>query len=88
MVFYYIVSEMGLIKEINKLRKEINRLLSKGMSSISWKVPIEKNWLSQNFDFLSLKKLLNVNLKKNETELKMQNPTRSFRETNLVLQLI
>ena len=43
--------------EINKLRKEINRLLSKGMSNIYLKVAIEKNWSSQNFDFLSLKNL-------------------------------
>ena len=31
------------IKEINRLRKEINRLLSKGMSNIYLKVTIEKN---------------------------------------------
>ena len=30
----------------------------------------------------------NVNFKKNETESKMQNPTHSFGETNLMLQLI
>ena len=30
--------------EINSLLKEINRLLSKGMSSIYLKVTIEKNW--------------------------------------------
>ena len=30
------------VKEINKLRKEINRLLSKGMSNIYLKVTIEK----------------------------------------------
>ena len=30
----------------------------------------------------------NINFNKNETELKMQNRTHSFRETNLVLQLI
>ena len=46
------------IKEINRLRKEINRLLSKGMSDIYLKVTIEKNSLSQNFDFLGLKNLL------------------------------
>ena len=44
------------IKEINRLRKEINRLLSKGMSSIYLKVTIEKK-RSQNFDFLSLRNL-------------------------------
>ena len=30
----------------------------------------------------------NVNFNKNETELKMENPTHCFRETNLVFQLI
>ena len=48
----------GCFKEINRLRKETNRLLSKGMSNICLKVTIEKNWRSQNFDFLSLKNLL------------------------------
>ena len=39
------------IKEINRLRKEINKLLSKEMSNIyCW-----ENWRSQNFDFQSLK---------------------------------
>ena len=38
------------------LRKEINRALSKGMSNIYLKVTIEeKNWRSQNFNFLGLK---------------------------------
>ena len=38
--------------------KEINRLLSKEMSNIYLKVTIEeKNWRSQNFDFLGLKTL-------------------------------
>ena len=32
-----------LSKRINRLRKEINRLLSKGMSNIYVKVTIEKN---------------------------------------------
>ena len=45
------------VKEINKLRKEINKLLNKGMSNIYLNVTIEKNWRSQNFDFLSLKNL-------------------------------
>ena len=46
------------IKEINRLRKETNRLLSKGMSKIYLKVTIEKNFRrSQNFDFVSLKNL-------------------------------
>ena len=43
------------IKEINRLRKEIYRLSSKGMSNIYLKVIINKNWRSQNFDFLGLK---------------------------------
>ena len=30
----------------------------------------------------------NINFNKNETESKMENPTHSFRETNLVFQLI
>ena len=38
--------------------KKISRLLSKGMSNIHLKVTIEKNWRSQNFDFLSLKIIL------------------------------
>ena len=45
------------VKEINRLRKEINRLLRKGMLNIYLKVTIEKNCRSQNFDFLSLKNL-------------------------------
>ena len=40
------------------LRKEINRLLSKEMSNIFSKVTIEeKNWRSQNINFLGLKNL-------------------------------
>ena len=35
------------IKEIDRLRQEMNTLLSKGMSNISLKVNIEKNWHSQ-----------------------------------------
>ena len=42
-------------KEINKLRKEINRLLSKGMSNNYLKATIEKNISSQTFDYLGLK---------------------------------
>ena len=45
------------IKEINRLRIETNRLLIKGMSNIYLKVTIEKNWRSQNFDFLGLKNM-------------------------------
>ena len=48
---------MDVLNEINRLRKEINRLLSKGMSDICLKVTIDKNWRYQNFDFLSLKNL-------------------------------
>ena len=43
------------IKEINRLRIEINKLLSKGMSNIYLKVTIEKKWRTQNFDFECLK---------------------------------
>ena len=39
----------------NRLRKEINRLLNKGMSNINLKVTIGKNWLSQNFYCKSLR---------------------------------
>ena len=46
------------IKEINRLRKEINKLLSKGISNIYLKVTIEeKHWGSQNSDFPGLKNL-------------------------------
>ena len=46
------------IKKINSLRKKINRLLNKGMSNIYLKVTIEeKNWPSQNVDFLGFKNL-------------------------------
>ena len=45
------------IKEIDMLRKEINRLLIKGMSNIYLKVTIKKNCCSQIFDFLNLKNL-------------------------------
>ena len=40
--------------------------------------------LSKNITFFLKKK----NFKESETESKIDNPTRSFRETNLVLQLI
>ena len=46
------------VKEINRLRKEMNRLLSKGMSNIYLKVTIQKkHGRSQNFDFLGLENL-------------------------------
>ena len=47
----------------------------------------------RNYDVLKSKSLCillnkNTNLNKNETELKIENPIHSFRETNHVLQLI
>ena len=42
---------LNLIKEINRLRKEINRLLSKGMSTIT----IEEKWRTEILDFKILK---------------------------------
>ena len=49
---------LNSIKEINRLSKEINRLLSKRMSNSYLKGTIEdKNWCSQKFDFLGLKNL-------------------------------
>ena len=42
------------IKEINRLRKELNRLLSQGISNIYLKVTIET---FSNFQFLGLKNL-------------------------------
>ena len=43
---------------MSRLRKEINRLLSKEMSNIYIKVTTEqKNGSSQSFDFLGLKNL-------------------------------
>ena len=45
------------IKEIKRSKKEINSLLSKGMSNIYLKVTIEKMWGSQIFYVLSLKDL-------------------------------
>ena len=37
--------------------KEINRLINKGISHIYLKDTVEKNWRSQNCDFLNLKHL-------------------------------
>ena len=37
--------------------REVNGLISKGMSNIYLNIAIEKHWRSQNFDFVSLKKL-------------------------------
>ena len=48
-------------EEINRLRKEISRLLSKGISNIYLKVTIEKKWPTQNFYFKSfLKKFVSL----------------------------
>ena len=55
-VFFYWMF-FNSIKEINRLRKERNKLLSKGMLNIYLKATTEKNWPSQNFDFLSLNNL-------------------------------
>ena len=58
-----------LIKELNRLRKEISRLLSKEMSNIYLKITIEeKNWRSQKFDFLGWKICHHVNFR--ELQLK------------------
>ena len=80
---------MDVLKAINRFRKEINRLLSKGMSNIDLKVTIEKNMEKLAFS-KSLCTLSNkiMNFDKNKTELKMKYPIHSFRETNFVLQLI
>ena len=43
------------VKEINRLRKEIYKLLSKRMSNTYFKVGIEEKWGTQIFDFPILK---------------------------------
>ena len=43
------------VKKINRLRKEIKRLLGKGMPNIYLKVFIEKKRRTRNFNFKSLK---------------------------------
>ena len=43
---------LSSVKEINRLRKEVNRLLSKGMPNIYLKVAIKKKWRTQNFKFV------------------------------------
>ena len=48
------------IKHVNRFRKQINRFLIKKLSKFFSKVTIEKNWRSQNFDFLNLKNLSTV----------------------------
>ena len=45
------------IKEKNRLLKETNRLLSKGMLNVYLQFTIEKNWPPQNLDFLSFGEL-------------------------------
>ena len=47
----FLIDVFTSINEINRLRKEINRLLSKGMSKICLKVTIGKNRRSQNSIF-------------------------------------
>ena len=44
------------VKEINNLRKEINRLFRKGMSNIYLKVTVEKNVTFAVLYFFSFKK--------------------------------
>ena len=46
------------IKEINRLRNEVNRLLSKGMSNIYFKKLLFRKTDILNIDFLRLKNLL------------------------------
>ena len=43
------------VKELNTLLKEKNRLLIKRMLDFYLKVTIDKNWYTQNFEFLSKK---------------------------------
>ena len=40
----------SLVKEVNRLLKEIDKLIIEGMSNIYLKVTVEKKWLTQNFD--------------------------------------
>ena len=46
-----------IIESLQCILKEINRLISKGMSNIYLKVTIEKKWRTQMFDYQSLKSL-------------------------------
>ena len=50
--------DVNSIKEINRLRKEINRLLSKGISDIYFKVTIGKNWRSLKISIFLLQNFL------------------------------
>ena len=45
------------IKRNQWLLRNMNRLISKGMSNTCLKVTNEKKWPIQNFDYLSLKSL-------------------------------
>ena len=45
------------LMDVSSIKEIKSKLLSKGMSNLYFKVTIEKNWCSQNFDFLSLKNL-------------------------------
>ena len=56
-VFRFKIDFLVAPKGKNRLRKEINRLRSKGMSNIYLKATAEKSWRSQHFEFLSLKNL-------------------------------
>ena len=67
------------VKEINRLRKEISRLSSKGMSNLL--ILILKGIMT-----FQSKRDHAFYFKKNETKSKMENPIHSFREANLVLQ--
>ena len=69
------------VKEINRLRKEISRLSSKGMSNIYLLILILKGIIT-----FQSKRDHAFYFKKNETKSKMENPIHSFREANLVLQ--
>ena len=40
----------SLVKEVNRLLKEIDRLIIEGMSNIYLEVTVEKKWHTQNFD--------------------------------------
>ena len=88
----YVFNGYSLI-QLKKLRKEISRLLTKGMSNIYLKVTSYYFYFERNYDVSKSKSpcfLLNKNIKfnKSETESKMDNPTLSFRKMNHVLQLI
>ena len=73
------------IKEINRLRKEINRLLSKEMSNIYLKVTIEgKICGSRNFDFLGLK---NLSQQVSFGELKLTKMSLNFKTSSCNLKI-